>query len=342
MPHGDTSPVMEMIKMMQPFFLFFALFLGIFVPSDITAQKTRHAQRRHVPSNMTAQKNTHAQEHPLYVPEYGITLTPNLQEIGSALRSIERRSIEGLKKAFPAIPENEWQKTLHELEQEKKYMRTIYFKNAQPKAIHENMSLLNKTISALKERGINPKAVSIKTGNLPCGILATAGALYIYNSTTEYDGSEKITKKKLHRPPTITLSKMLLDPVMSQLTNQSFEQIIHHEITHLLECHCSAQMETGRLIKKYYKKIDKENHPAILECRRIHEYIADLAPCLLYPELATKYRSIAGHAGRIDAVCRFVNIDSSTFMGSPIHPSPVQLRPWVRAIDEAHKNDRKK
>jgi hypothetical protein len=238
---------------------------------------------------------------------FAVTNERTLQQVETSLRNYEAQSIENLKKVFSAIPESKWQRCFEKINKMKKHMSENFFKNPQKDVKHDAMPLLEKTVKALESRGINPKSVSIK--RISFGDDTGAGCSHIRMS-------------KIFDPEaSLGFSSVYLEKNKRFDTEEDL--IINHEITHLLECHGVSDFYIKKLVRKYYRRIDLDNHPTLVDYMKSHELIAELLPCILNKDVAKAYTWYA-----------HTNLQESFASGhaSLIHPSLKELYPWLKCI----------
>jgi hypothetical protein len=224
------------------------------------------------------------------------------------IKKIEEAALNRLKDRFPLVPKALFaMQTLENLQVKvhNKYLPIVERipLNLEPPTFSINpIDLTNEIqdyfLQSLGQRGLDKTCIIFSCHQYPWYKFSYGQASMPVQSLNHNNrGDIYEVELDSQRPPAIQIN---LAPIQSQLGLYGYQHIknltkknvfevedtLHHEITHIKECHDVKYFFMCNLIEKYYPNEDIACLPEILSFRKSHEFMAHLMPAMLFSHLS--------------------------------------------------------
>lgn len=299
-----------------------------------------------------------------------------LEKLVLEIREREVLATKELQRAFPGVPDDEWQSTFDRIEGLKKLVSKdlmlefdVLKKGENDHFLYDNRyfqyeNLQGRIEQYLSMRAINEKKVKVifnTTAPNACPIAATA-TYYDYNhgSLTNHEPFLTIaSKSRIEKECNSIIETRLIGEgrwlglclhYFNRITNcETFQKdltckyfidhVIHHEITHLKEMHYIKKTELLNTILKFHSSIDNHACFKIFEYDKSCEYVADLLPCILYPELAKCKLQLSTDEIAYENMIKKLKFNYILKSKQNVtHPTNRELLPYLEKIVKIHES----
>ena len=245
-------------------------------------------------------------------------------DIKALLYRYEKAAFDDIKGAFLGVSVQAWKKCQDLIARTHRTLLSQLQVDRQTSDLYvpyNGSDLIKFALQCIQKRGLKRNGIVISFDNQQeCS--ASAGVQLILHSFK----NDFCFKAAEIKDVNITINPRFWYNPKLHVTSQPHGALhtMHHEITHILEGHSIKGILIKATLKRHgYRESDIEKHPAILAYNRVHEYIADLIPCILN-------RRIAEYQYKEALLCKSGHLQ--IIGASPIHPTPLDLYPWLEAI----------